>query len=76
MGIVFENEGFAVNMKEKLTPYIEGQSYKVVLTTDDKIEWHENNDQGTQVHHNEPNTSLYQRISVYLISWLPVEWLL
>ncbi|MGQ7848213.1 phospholipase D family protein [Granulosicoccus sp. 3-233] len=77
MGIVFENATLAARLHGSLTDRLEEIAYHLKLDAQDRLLWEDRSDQNdAEVHHLEPNTTHWQRMGVYLMSWLPVEWLL
>nr|CAA6829083.1 MAG: Cardiolipin synthetase (EC [uncultured Thiotrichaceae bacterium] len=77
MGIVFNSAEYATATYGSLMPYFKERAYKVMLNDKAELEWLEADEQGNKVFYShEPDTSLFQRVVVYIISWLPVEWLL
>ena len=77
MGIVFVNQAYASAANERIFENMDTVAYRVLLNDQEAIEWHETTADGhTRIHTQEPETTRLERIVVYLMSWLPVEWLL
>ncbi len=77
MGIVFVNQDYASAVSARIFENMDKVAYKVLLNDQQALEWHETTAEGhTRIHTQEPETTRMQRIVVYLLSWLPVEWLL
>ena len=77
MGIVFDNAGLAGRLHGSLTDRLEEIAYHLKLGESKQLQWEECSDKNDTVLHDlEPNTTVWQRLGVYLLSWLPVEWLL
>lgn len=77
MGIVFDNAELSASLNRSLTGRLEEIAYHLKLSEQGQLQWEEQTDQGNcRVHHSEPHTVAWQRFGVYLMSWLPVEWLL
>ncbi|WP_438012144.1 phospholipase D family protein [Psychrobacter raelei] len=76
MGFVFDSEQMASyladNMKQKQMEY----SYKVSKTPQGKLHWQTLDDGNTVEYDNEPHSSLFSRLGVWVCSLLPIEWLL
>ena len=77
MGIIFDNEEFGARAHEVILDKLDKHAYQVSLNDDGELRWEELTEDGeTRVHIVEPGTTRVQRATVYLMSWLPVEWLL
>lgn len=77
MGIVFQNARFGERGSDRIRHEIGQMAYQVLLSEKGAIEWHEKRQDGsTIIHTDAPETNGLQRLVVYLVSWLPVEWLL
>ena len=51
-------------------------AYTVRLDAQGALYWTEQVDGKTVRHTTEPGTTFWQRAGVWLLSWLPIEWLL
>lgn len=77
MGVVFDNAQFACNLYTSLTDRLDEIAYDLGLDERHRLQWKERTgDMDVVLHHSEPDTNALQRSGVYLLSWLPVEWLL
>ncbi|MGB0866912.1 MAG: phospholipase D family protein [Granulosicoccaceae bacterium] len=80
MGVVFSSPEYGARASSVLQQLLVDKAYQVELLADGQLQWTENTTQDGQVvqkkYNTEPGTSFWQRLAVYLISWLPVEWLL
>ncbi len=77
MGIVFDNAGLAGRLHGSLTDRLGEIAYHLKLGARGQLQWEERSGENdTTLHDREPNTTRWQRLGVYLLSWLPVEWLL
>ncbi len=76
MGFVFDNEQMASyladNMKQNQMQY----SYKVTKTAKGKLHWETLEDNKKVEFDDEPHSSVWARIGVWICSLLPIEWLL
>lgn len=77
MGIVFDSGDFAETLYESQIERLESSAYRLRLGSDNALEWVEKTSSGeTRVHSTEPGMTRLQRVLVYLLTWLPVEWLM
>lgn len=77
MGIVFNSEGLAASLHDTLTDRLSEIAYHLQLSEHGQLKWEERSAQGKVIMHSaEPNTNRWQRLGVYLLTWLPVEWLM
>jgi len=65
-------EGTATIFEETVPP----ASYEVRLGKDGKLEWIERSEGEIKIHQREPGMAWYHKIWIYLVSKLPIEWLL
>ncbi|HPQ95188.1 MAG TPA: phospholipase D-like domain-containing protein, partial [Thiolinea sp.] len=80
MGVVFDNVDYCEAALRQGQALLGQAAYEVRLTPGGKLQWIDRqteNGQTTEVvYDTEPDTTWYGRLLVYVISWLPVEWLL
>ncbi len=77
MGIVFDNAALASRLHGSLTDRLEEIAYHLSLDKHQQLQWGDRSNADAPVtHQTEPNTTGWQRAGVYLMTWLPVEWLL
>lgn len=77
MGIVFDSREFAESLYRSQNERLEQSAYRLRLGSSKKLEWVEKTQSGdTRIHVTEPGTSRLQRGLIYLLTWLPVEWLM
>ncbi|HPE62210.1 MAG TPA: phospholipase D family protein [Thiolinea sp.] len=80
MGVVFDNADYCEIAYHQGQELVEKEAYEVRLTPAGKLQWVDRQTENGRtievVHDTEPDTTWYGRLLVYLISWLPVEWLL
>ncbi len=77
MGIVFDSGDFAGSLYEAQIERLERSAYRLRIGSDNTLEWVEKTPSGeTLVHATEPGMTRLQRVLVYLLTWLPVEWLM
>ncbi|MCO6507005.1 MAG: phospholipase D family protein [Snodgrassella sp.] len=77
MGVVIQSPEMAKFMNQAINEALPDVTYQVKLSAQGKLEWLKTNDKNqTKVYHHEPDTSIWQRVWVKLLSWLPLESLL
>jgi len=76
MGFVIASPTLAERVAEAFRNDIPSLSYKVELTRLGRLRWVEQEEGGTTVHSSEPGTGALRSFMVYLLSKLPIEWLL
>jgi len=73
MGIYFESPQYAQEIAESIDKQSMVKAYRVVLTDKDLLQWHTLED-GKEVQFNsEPETSIFQRIKINLLSLIVPE---
>jgi len=76
MGFVIDSPALAQKMEVALSRRFLASAYEVRLSDAGKLYWIERRE-GEWVRHDiEPGTSFWQRLEVWLMSMLPIEWLL
>ena len=77
-GLVIESPTLAAAIADVFENHLAARSYALRLDDAGSIEWqdHPAPDAPVQLHHTEPQTPLWKRAMVGLLSWLPIEWLL
>ncbi len=76
LGFVIDSPRLAQRINQAFYDEIPAHAYQVKLNQAGRIYWVEQGDKVVQTHTSEPNTSVWRRVSVRLISWLPIEGLL
>lgn len=76
MGFVISSPKLASGVAHAFEQDIPQRSYKVELTDLGRLKWIERRGAETHVHHREPGASALRQFSLYLLSKLPIEWLL
>ncbi|MFC0146589.1 phospholipase D family protein [Sphingobium yanoikuyae] len=76
LGFVIHSPALASMVADAFKDTIPAQSYEVLLAPDGSLNWKETRAQGVVIHTTEPGTSAFQRSGIYILSHLPIEWLL
>jgi putative cardiolipin synthase len=76
MGLVIDSPALARRIAESFARTIPQRSYEVRLTPEGDLSWIERNGKKEVRHDTEPNVGLLKRLSVGLLSLLPIDWLL
>ncbi len=77
MGLIFDNHAFGMRAFDRLKDSLGQNAYKVQLSARGRLEWVETDENGNNtILTTEPGTTWWQRTATYLMSWLPVEWLM
>ncbi len=77
-GLVIDSARLASRLSDAFADQLPQQSYTLQLDAAGRIVWRDlqSPDGPPQVYHHEPQTSVWRRAMVRLLSWLPIEWLL
>jgi putative cardiolipin synthase len=75
MGIVIDDAGMAAASAEAFASGVPENAYEVRLRGH-RLEWIERDDATSIVHRREPGSTFWQRAFVWVISRLPIDWLL
>src|SRR5205814_9413178 len=76
MGFVIDSPALANRMEVALSRRFLASAYEVRLSDAGKLYWIERRDGGRVRHDTEPGTSFWRRLEIWLMSMLPIEWLL
>lgn len=77
MGVVIQSPEMAQYMNQAINEALPDVTYQVKLSPEGKLEWLKNNDKNQiRVYHHDPDTSVWKRAWVKILSWLPLESLL
>src|SRR5690606_32472576 len=76
LGFLIESPPLAGALAGAFETSIPATAYEVVLADDGRLNWIEQRDGREIVHEEEPGTSAFQRGGIWLLSHLPIEWLL
>ncbi|MEO8035538.1 MAG: phospholipase D family protein [Acidobacteriota bacterium] len=76
MGLVIDSPALAHRIEAAFEARIPEEAYEVRLSDDRQLYWIERRDGRIVRHDTEPGTTFWQRAGVWLLSRLPIEWLL
>jgi putative cardiolipin synthase len=76
MGFVIDSPAMARRIAESFADGIPRRSYEARLSPEGSLYWIERAENGEIRHDTEPNTGFLKRLSVRLLSLLPIDWLL
>ncbi|SHG65392.1 phospholipase D family protein [Massilia sp. CF038] len=76
MGFVIDSPAMAARMAAVLSEDVPARAYQVKLSPEGALYWIEATPDGPLRHDTEPGTSWWRRMSVGLLSLLPIDWLL
>ena len=77
-GLVIDSPSMAAAIADVFENHLAERSYTLRLDDKNHIEWQDRSSPTAepQLHQTEPQTPLWKRAMVTLLSWLPIEWLL
>jgi cardiolipin synthase C len=73
MGLMIDSAKLGSHVARQMDRLIKGQTYLPFLESGNRLSWRDTD--GT-VYKHEPGSTARQRVMAWVISWLPVEWLL
>nr|WP_302474506.1 phospholipase D family protein [Roseococcus sp. MDT2-1-1] len=76
LGFVIESPSLTQALEASFAERLPAQAYEVQLASDGELEWVERRDGTLVQHRTEPGTTALRRAMVWLLSCLPIEWLL
>jgi len=76
MGLVVESPALAQAISQSFDAHIPERAYRLSLHADGRLRWHSGVGNPPPVYDTEPQTTLLQRLSLWLLGLLPIEWLL
>lgn len=76
IGFIVESPGNASRLADIFATRIPEESYEVRLTEQERLVWIEQDDGRQIVHKKEPGVGILDRIVLWVLSRLPIEWLL
>ena len=77
LGFIIHDDSLAVSASRDFYRALSANAYQVLLDDKGHMYWREQLDNGQwQIYKNEPNASIWSRLCVNMLAWLPIEWLL
>lgn len=77
LGVLIHDQHLATQLHNALNSHqLLNHAYKVVLTKQNRLEWHTLKEGKYTIHQKEPNMSLRDRAGIAIMSILPIDWLL
>lgn len=77
VGLVLESAVLQQQIKQSLELYLPRIAYQLKLNQHDQIIWYEQQADGSVIQHtHDPETTAFQRMAIYAVSFLPIEWLM
>ncbi len=76
LAFVIDSPALATALADQVIGPLADQSYRVRLGPGGRLQWVERVDGKEVVHEREPGASLWRRLTVAVLSLLPIEWLL
>jgi cardiolipin synthase C len=76
MGLVIDSPTMADAIAGRFADEVPARAYQLGLSAAGKLRWIDRRDGTEVVHDVEPGTTVWRRVAVWLLSWLPIEWLL
>ncbi|WP_417855896.1 phospholipase D-like domain-containing protein [Acinetobacter equi] len=76
VGLILESESLQQEIHESLSLLLPRIAYELKLNKYGKIIWLEHHDGNVTTHKYEPETTLFQRLTIKVISILPIEWIM
>lgn len=76
IGFVIESPRLAQNLPAALEKQAADMAYRVFLSDSNELRWEEVKDGERIVHTSEPGASVWRLMGVWILSHLPIEWLL
>jgi cardiolipin synthase C len=73
MGLMIDSAKLGSRIARQMDHVIKDQSYEPFLESGNRLSWRDND---KTVYRTEPGSTARQRVVAWVISWLPVEWLL
>lgn len=77
VGLVIESESLQRNISQSLDRYLPQIAYQLQLNQQNELIWLEQKPNGRVIEHqHDPETTRFQRWSMHLVSYLPIEWMM
>ncbi|MGC3985623.1 MAG: phospholipase D family protein [Pseudorhodoferax sp.] len=76
LGFVIDSPALAAQLDRQLREKARQRGYQLRLGPQDRLQWLDGRSDPPRVLDQEPGTSLWRRLGVRVLSWLPIDWLL
>ena len=76
LGFVIESPALACSIETAVEELLPSTTWKVTLNVKGELRWSGQHDGQPEEHLTEPGTRFHQRAGVWLLSLLPIDWLL
>ncbi len=77
VGLVVESDSLQHNISQSLDRYLPQIAYQLKLNPQGQLIWLEQKSNGKIIQHqHDPETTRFQRLSMHLVSYLPIEWMM
>lgn len=76
LGVLIDDDVIATRLANAFDDQLLHHAYEVKLNAHHQLEWHTIENGQKKVYTQEPNMRHFDKASVRLLSWLPIEWLL
>lgn len=76
LGMVIDSPALAEAIAQTLDQWLPLHAYELRLIDGDRVVWVERTASGERIHDSEPGASVWRRMLVEVLSWLPIEGLL
>ncbi|MAK56275.1 MAG: hypothetical protein CML17_10605, partial [Pusillimonas sp.] len=76
MGLVIENPGLVEQVWDNVQNGLAQSSYEVALKPSGSLVWFDRSNENSVAYNSEPETNIFSRSAVWLLSKLPLDWLL
>ena len=76
MGFIIDSPKLAQQLATSMANGLPDRAYEVQLTREGSLIWLEHKDGAVLRYTDEPDASVWRKLQVKLLSWLPIEWLL
>jgi putative cardiolipin synthase len=76
LGFVIDSPALAAQLDQQLREKARQRGYQLRLGPQDRLQWLDGRSEPPTVLDQEPGTSLWLRLGVRVLSWLPIDWLL
>jgi putative cardiolipin synthase len=76
MGFILDSPTLAGRLRQSMATGMPDRAYEVQLNKEGKLIWLEHKNGTLQRYTDEPDASIWRKLEVSIMEWLPIEWLL